>query len=111
MRAGKLRTLVTVQEAVQTQDSGGAPETTWVTQSTVWGSVMPIRGREALMAGQLLADQDTRIIIRWSPQMASINRRWRVVVKGNPYDIISVINVDEGDRQIELLCKSGLNAG
>jgi len=111
MRAGKLSERIVLEQPTSVQDATGDPVVTWVPRATVWASVRPIRGREALMAGQLLTAMDTRIIIRWSPTLEAVSTKWRVREETTLYDIVSVVNVDDGDRQIELMCKSGTNTG
>lgn len=113
MRAGVLRHEVQVQYPVEVEGSpsSGGFVTTWADFGTLRAEVAPIRGREALIGDQPLAELDTRIRIRWSPNNAQIVPKWRVVHDGTIYDIRNVIPVKLAQREIELLCKSGTNNG
>ena len=111
MSAGLLGHRVTVEEAVSSQDATGDPVVTWVTRAVVWGSIDPIRAREALMSAQLTSEMDTKIVLRWAPVVDLMTEKWRLRNNGVIYNIVSVVNVGMNDRQLELLCKSGKNTG
>lgn len=118
MRAGALRQRVILESAVDTADAQtGAPVRTWATLATVWASIEPLRMREALLASQLLEQADTRIRIRWAPELANLDTaarvRWTDVAGRREvfYDIVSVIEPGTRRRELELLCKSGTSEG
>ncbi len=111
MRAGSLRHRVTIEQAVATQSASGAETVAWVEYGTVWASLEPLRGREGLVADQPLAEIDTKITIRWSPFLSQIVAKWRIRHQETIYDIKSPIPVNFAQRQIELLCRSGINNG
>ena len=113
VRAGPLRHEVQVQYPVDTEGSPptGSTVTTWATFGTLRAEILPIRGREANVANQILAELDTTIRIRWSPNNEQIVANWRVVHNQSIYDIRNVVHVKLAQRMIELLCKSGVNYG
>ncbi len=116
MRIGKLRHRVTLQSAVDSQESTGAPETTWRDIATVYAEIRPLKGREALIGDGLLAEVDTLITIRWAPYLASLTPKSRVVhqAAGRPvtyYNIVSNIEPDMARGMLDLNCKSGTNEG
>ena len=111
MRAGRLRHRLTVQEPITSRNETGEELVTWVTRGTVWSAIEPIRGKEALTSNQIIADMDTRITVRWSGFADDINAKWRLRHQGVTYNITSISHKDMGQREIELMCKSGLNDG
>lgn len=111
MRPGLLRHRINVDEMVSSRDSSGGVREGWVTRATVWGSIEPLRGREALTAAQLLADMDTRIILRWAPIISGITEKWRLRYQSIVYNIISIANVDMRNEKLEIYCRSGKNVG
>lgn len=111
MRAGPLRHEIQVQYPVITQGASGEEVITWGAFGTIRAEVLPTRGRESLIANQPIADLDTTIRIRWSPNNEHITAKWRVVHDRVIYDIKNVIHVNLAQRIIELLCKSGVNSG
>lgn len=111
MRAGGLNRRLTIEEPVVTQGTTGEEVTTWTALGTVWARIEPIRGREAMIAGANLSIMDTRIRIRWSPDVAAVTSKWRARYGDTVYDIVSAAHLATGRREIELLCKSGANDG
>lgn len=119
MRAGSLRHRITLQTAVDTQDgTTGEPVRSWTTLATVWAEVAPLKGREIVAAASaLLGDVDTRIRIRWAPELANLgvkSRAAHLLADGRIdvyYNIQSVIEAKLGRRELELMCKSGTNEG
>lgn len=111
MRAGLLRHRVTLERNESTQGPDGGEINAWVPVATVAASIEPIGGREAMRANQVIADTETRIRIRWSSQVAGINATWRAVHGDTIYNIKRVANIKTANREIELMCESGLNNG
>lgn len=111
MRAAILRHEVQVQYPVETQGASGAITIGWGSFGTLRAEIAPIRGREALIGDQPLAELDTVIRIRWSPNNDQITEKWRVVHNQVIYDIKNVIHLKFGLRVMELVCKSGVNSG
>lgn len=111
MRAGDLRHEVQIQYPIVTQGPSGAEAITWGSFGTLRARIDPLRGDEKFFAEQPLAELDTRIRIRWSPNNDQITEKWRVVHNRVIYDIKNVIHVRLAQRTIDLMCKSGVNNG
>ena len=102
MQAGKLRHQIIIQQQSSTQDAHGQLVETWTTFATLRASVEPLRGKEYFSTEQEHAEVDTRIRIRYS---AGILPKMRVLFGSKLYDIKSVINVEERNRYMELMCE------
>lgn len=111
MRAGAINRRIYIDEPVTTQDATGDEVVTWTEFAQVWAAIEPIRGREALVNSASLAMMDTRITVRWSPEVDEVNPEWRLRYKETIYDIVSLAHIRTGKRTIEMLCKSGANNG
>jgi SPP1 family predicted phage head-tail adaptor len=111
MKAGKLDKRLDIEQPATVQDASGSPVVTWLPFGTVWASIEPIKGREALTANQHLGVMDSRIKIRAHSALSSINSKWRVKYNGVIYNIVSVAHISLGNREIELMCLSGANDG
>jgi len=111
MRAGLLNRRLAVDQPVMEQQDNGEQVNTFEEFATVWARISPVRGREALINGANVADLDTKILVRRSPQLDTVTAEWRLRYKTTIYDIVSIAHAKIGFRQIEFLCKSGVNDG
>jgi SPP1 family predicted phage head-tail adaptor len=112
MRAGKLRTRVFIDEPVPTQNATGELVMTWATKPKVWARFDPLSGREvALMAAQGVSMTITKITVRWSVALSGITSSWRLRCGSTFYNIKSVVNTNNANRELVLLCESGANTG
>ena len=102
MRAGDLRHSVVIQKEYSTRDSYGAETPEWVDFATVWAGISPIRGREYFAAQTVNADVDTKIIIR---HLQELEPKMRMKYGERIFEIVSVINVEEKNREVHLMCK------
>ena len=90
MFAGSLDRRVTISRATVTTSTLGEATQTWVTLATVWANAMPVRDAEKAENGQINAEQAYRFQIRWSPVVASVNAKDRVIYDGLTYEIWGV---------------------
>ncbi len=103
MRAGELNKRITIQtKGTPTRDSFGAEVIAWSTFATVWAAVEPLSGREYLAAQQATATVDTRIRIRY---FAGVLPEMRIVYGSRTFEIVSVINVKEVGRELQIMCR------
>jgi SPP1 family predicted phage head-tail adaptor len=105
VKAGSLRHLVEIQNPLERQTEYGETETTWHRVATCDASITPLSAREFFAAQQVQADVSHRIVVRYVP---CISPRMRVVFGCRVFHIESVLNTDERDVTLELLCKESL---
>jgi len=104
MQIGKLRHKVYLKSNTTSQNDYGEATDSWSTDSTVWAAIEPLRGRELLHAQQISAEVTYKITIRYTSTVTPDDR----VVKADDsriFEIVSVINPEERDEYLELLCK------
>jgi len=102
MKIGKLRHRIAIQQNQSTtEDSNGNPVAAWTLVARVWADVMPLSGREALLAQQVNATTTHKIKIRY---LASVQQDMRVSYDGRYFDINAVLNDRETDRMQWLEC-------
>lgn len=93
---------IVIQKYVEIADKYGTPiGADWQDVMTVWASIEPLRGREYVEAQNTKAELTTRIRMRYRP---GITPGMRVVYQGRTFDIQSVINVNEQNYHLELMC-------
>lgn len=97
MRAGRLRHRVTFQEKTLTQNEYGEAIETWADMATVWASVSPRGGREALTQAE--ETQTLRVDIR-ARSRDDVTPEMRATWNGHTYDIEQVVRFDEAGRDM-----------
>lgn len=105
MRSGKLRHKLIIESNTPTRSTKGEKIDAWSTFSTVWGSVEPISGKEYFAIDKINTDVDYRIKIRHLPGITS---SMRVTFGTRSFDILSILNIMERNREIHLMCKERL---
>ncbi len=105
MRAGKLRHKLRVQEQVRTRTTDGGFSESWEDVYTVWGSINPLRGPEALTAEQLKSEITCRINVRYHSGITNANRMVLEASSSQIFDIKSVINPEYRNIYLTLMCK------
>ncbi|TVQ59915.1 MAG: head-tail adaptor protein [Phycisphaerales bacterium] len=108
MRAGLLRHRVAVQQRVAATSDMGTPVDTWETVATVWGAVEPLSGTEALIAHQAASEATHRVRVRGLPPTVRPDAsRFRVEHKGRLFDVNAVLDQEERNIELHLLCREG----
>lgn len=102
MRPGTLRHRVEIQALTVTEDDIGNQVYEWQTIATVWASVEPLKGREYWAAAQIQAETTVKVTIRY---LAGITTAHRVEFGEKLYDIQSIIDPEERNRELILMCK------
>ena len=102
MNPGKLRHRLQIEKKVVARDSYGAETITWTDVDTVWGSVEPISGREYFLAQQVQSEVTHRVTIRY---YAGMNPGWRIKFGTRIFDVLSVINTEERNREMILMTR------
>lgn len=106
--AGALEQRITIQQRVAGVNALGQAVQSWADYAVVWAAVDPLRGREFFAAGQTQSEVTTRFTIRWRQGITST---MRVVWRGQPYDVLAVIEPQGGKQMLELMCAQGVGDG
>lgn len=103
---GKLNKRIELQvnseETSAYSTSLGGLTTTWAMASTVWASIRPLSGRELYTAQQAQSDTDHEIRIRY---YSGLDTFYRIKFGTRYFQILSVLNTDEHNEEMTLLCK------
>lgn len=96
-----LRHWITIQESTDTRDSYGEPIHAWNTFDQVWASIEPISGREYFASKETRSQSTHRIRIRYR---SGLSTKMRISWDSRYFDIESILNPDERDRELVLMC-------
>lgn len=102
MRAGIIRNRITLQKPVHTRNALQELVTTYADFITVWASIDWGSGRRFLEAAQLNAEVQGVIRIRYRE---GIKPEWRIKYDDRYFEIVSIANIQERGREIQLNCK------
>ena len=104
-RIGKLRSQVTLQTNTQTRDAGGGYADSWAGTATLWARIEPLSGRERLAAQQIEDTVTHRVTIRYR---SGVSAQQRIAFGVRVFNIRAVLDVDERNEWLELLCEEGV---
>ena len=103
MKAGDLDQRVTVERQQGGFDELGQPlPDNWAPLFTCWAAVEPLVGREYLAAQAAQSEVTARVTMRYR---TGITAQDRVIHNGTTYNIVSVIDVRSGHRELVLMCR------
>lgn len=106
MKAGKLRHKVDIEHKTNVEeDLGGVSEEWALFAKNRWASIEALRGRELFTAQQVNSEVTYKITMRYLP---GIVPDMRIHYKGDYYSILYVINIEERNVTLELMCSKGL---
>ena len=106
MRTGRLRHRVKIQHYTESQNAFGEATKAWTDYATVWAAVEPVRGREFWESQQVNAEITTKITMRY---LAGVKPKMRVLYGTRIFEIDSAINVDERNRELQLLVMENIS--
>ena len=102
MRKGPLRHLITIQSLTDTVSAGtrGGLTETWADFVEMRASIEPLTGSERFAAQIVDAQVNTRIRMQYT---AGVTPKMRVKFGTRFFDIKAVLNIEERNRELELL--------
>lgn len=104
INAGKYRHPITIQKQELIRDSYGATTDSWVDVIKVRAGVYPLSGKEYLNLYNVPSDISHKLQMRYLPQ-TPITPDMRIVFNGRIFRIISVIDFQEMDKELQIMCK------
>lgn len=102
VRAGTLRHRVTIQQQATTRNDYGEKANTWTDLATVNASVRPMYGREFIEARIAQSEITHKVVMRYYPDITA--KRHRLVHDSRVLNIESLMNIEERNVLLEILC-------
>ena len=100
--AGNMREQVTLQFPTYEPDPDGQLQETWHDVGTFYARVEPLDGQERFEAGKIDASYSVRFHIRYRE---GVTPEWRVIYRGEVFNIQHVRNPDERRMFLALECE------
>lgn len=104
VRARRLKHKITIQQVTESQDSYGQPQETWATYAVRDAEILPATGTEYFTSQQVYSEKSVRFRLRYDNTVRQITTKMRVSYDSRTFDIESIINVKEINRDIDLMC-------
>lgn len=102
MNFRKLRHRIDIQSMKRISDGMGGGDIAWTMIAQVWSQIIPLNGSEFYDAQQTQAPITHKIIMRYRE---GVKPDMRIVYDGRFFEIQSVINVGELDKELQLMCR------
>lgn len=103
-----------LQARSQVQDAAGGQTTSWIDITPLWCQVIPAGGKEETAGGAVRGETSHNAKMRYHPQLIPKNRLVGIApptLVGRIFNITSVNNVEERNREMDLVLSEGLNSG
>lgn len=101
MNIGSLKHKITIQRPGRIPDNGGGWTEGYTDYKTIAANVRPMTAKQLIEAEQAQFDVTHRVTIRFRTDITRVDR---IVYKGREFDIKTLINEDEANRALILLC-------
>lgn len=113
MRAGTLNRLIDIQHQVASKDSFGGETFGWATLKSVYAGIEALSGNELMAAMSFSTDVSHRITVRYDDIFSDprVTATYRVQYGARIFNVEAGLNLDEGNRTLQLICSEGLNLG
>jgi SPP1 family predicted phage head-tail adaptor len=95
------QTTLTIEEDVIGNELAGEPATTSQEFARAFGAIMPLTGNEYVRAQQMDATVSHKIRTEY---IAGVNPRMRLKHGDRTFNVVSVVNVEERNRELEWMC-------
>lgn len=102
MRAGDLRSPVSIEQPSVSRNSRGEDVKSWSEFAATFAAIEPLKGVEKWEAQRVAGEEVTRIRIRW---VSGLLPTMRIVFDSEYYYIEEILNIDERDREIRVIAK------
>lgn len=106
MKAGLLKKRISIQTFTDAQSPTGEVTQDWVELASRRARIEPLSGKEFWSGQAIESEINIKFIIRFDNSLANLNTKMRVLYNGGLYDIESVINPGERNKELHLMCKT-----
>jgi len=100
--SGKYRHRIQLEKPTTIKNSSGEPIKTWQIVGNRWAGVNPMRSRERFAAQQVNEELTDKVFMRFD---SKIDSTYRIIFRNRTLNIDSIINVEERNRELEIICK------
>ena len=108
MKTPNLREQVVFERLTEGDDGFGNTVTGWQAHLTVWADVRETLGKERVDAGRVEDSNTATVRIRNFPASRGLTPADRVVMRGVPWNIRSIVPMGNRGQYLDALCERGV---
>ncbi|HHY72699.1 MAG TPA: phage head closure protein [Bacillus bacterium] len=105
LSSGEFRHRIIFQKLDETENTMGDVVSEWVEYKKAWAKIVTVKGREFFAAAAVQNENTVRFIIRYAEE---IHTDMRIIYNNRTFEIISVLNDDELNKTLTIMCKEGV---
>jgi len=105
-RVGSKRHLGVINALVKSKDAMGGRVRDWQEFCKAWCSITPIRGNERWYSDEKHATSTHQVVMRYRH---GINPKMRLFARERTFEIVSVINIGERDKEMILIVEEDVD--
>lgn len=102
MNPGLFNKRITFQLFTETINENGFPVEYWQDVKTVWAMIRTLKGTEYYQAATTQNENSIRFVIRYT---TGLHPDMRVFYNSRTFDVESIINNDEANKTMTVMCK------
>lgn len=106
LEIGSLQQRITIESATDVVGTRGGITQTWTIFSTRWAKIEPLIGTERFVSQQVAPNLSHRVTMR---HLAGVTPKMRITFGSRHFDIQAVMNLEESNKFIVMLCEERLN--
>lgn len=104
LNSGLLRNKIVIERETITKNNVGGYDSSWSTHLTPFAFIKPLSGSEVVRHRQLQSDISHKIYMRYEQDIIAKDR---IKYGTREFQIRAVINIEERDKWLELICVEG----
>lgn len=102
IHAGELRNLAIFKAPTEAEEDGDTTLDPFIEDFRAWVQIQPLAGTEDVSADQFQTSRTSLVTMRYD---ARVRARMTMHAKGRRFEILSVLNLDERNREMQLSCR------
>jgi len=102
---GSLNKRITFQHEEKTEDGMGGYDSVWTDSSKAWAAIWPTSAKEQIQSAKETMVISHRIRVRYRSGILS---SYRIKFRNRYFNIVSIINPEERNEWLDLLCKEAI---
>ena len=105
MRSGDLNKYITIQHPTKASDGMGGFTETFTDADSIFAAIWPISATELVRSMQQTMEITHRIRIRYR---SAFRPDWRIKFGNRYFNIVSIINPNEKNELLDLMCREAI---